>query len=105
MDRERLADILDEIGNLLELAGENHDLTSKQYRAGVASSLDVQQTLTQLITARNQLVVQTYDYKVSLLNLQRAIGVFEAQFAKRYPNDVKTLTHTKALEGIEREDR
>jgi outer membrane protein TolC len=89
----------------VELARENHDLTSKQYRAGVASSLDVQQTLTQLIAARNQLVVQTYDYEVSLLNLQRAIGLFESQFAKRYPNDVKTLTHTKALEGIEREDR
>ncbi len=89
----------------VELARENHDLTSKQYRAGVASSLDVQQTLTQLIAARNRLVVQTYDYEVSLLNLQRAIGMFEAQFAKRYPNDVKTLTHTKALEGIEREDR
>jgi outer membrane protein TolC len=89
----------------VELARENHDLTSKQYRAGVASSLDVQQTLTQLIAARNQLVVQTYDYEVSLLNLQRAIGMFETQFAKRYPNDVKTLTHTKALEGIEREDR
>ena len=89
----------------VELARENHDLTSKQYRAGVASSLDVQQTLTQLIATRNQLVVQTYDYEVSVINLQRVIGLFQSQFAERYPNDVKTLNHTKALEGIEREDR
>lgn len=89
----------------VELARENHDLTSKQYRAGVASSLDVQQTLTQLISARNQLVVQTYDYEVALLNLQRVIGRFEEQFARRYPTGVKGLSHKKSFQGIQREDR
>jgi outer membrane protein TolC len=62
------------------LAQENFDITSKQYRVGLATSLDINTALNTLNQVRTQLIDQTYAYQVAILGLDRAVGVFAQDY-------------------------
>ncbi len=62
------------------LAQENYDITSKQYRVGLATSLDVNTALNTLNQVRTQLTDQTYAYQISLFGLDRAVGLFAQDY-------------------------
>jgi len=65
------------------LAQKNYDITSKQYRVGEATSLDVNNTLNTFNQVRTQLTDQTYAYQFALLNLKRAVGTFAQEYLPR----------------------
>jgi outer membrane protein len=77
---ETLAATLDTLKKEVNLAQENYNITSKQYRVGLATSLDVNTALNALNQVRTQLTDQTYAYQVGLLGLDRAVGVFAQDY-------------------------
>jgi outer membrane protein TolC len=78
---ETLAATLDTLKKEVALAQENYNITSKQYRVGLATSLDVNTALNALNQVRTQLTDQTYAYQVAVLGLDRAVGVFAQEYA------------------------
>ena len=58
------------------LAQENYDITAKRYKAGEATSVDVSDTFAKLVSARTDMTNLSYEYQVSLYNLQRVVGTF-----------------------------
>ncbi len=80
LDVETLASSLDTLKKEVSLAQENYNITSKQYRVGLATSLDVNTALNSLNQVRTQLIDQTYAYQVSLLGLDHAVGVFAQDY-------------------------
>lgn len=77
---ETLAATLETLKKEVSLAQENYNITSKQYRVGLATSLDVNTALNALNQTRTQLNDQTYAYQVVLLGLDRAVGVFGQEY-------------------------
>jgi len=77
---ETLETTLETLKKEAALAQENYDITSKQYRVGLATSLDVNTALNNLNQARTQLADQTYTYQVALLGVDRAVGVFAQEY-------------------------
>lgn len=77
---ETLAATLDTLKKEVTLAQENYNITSKQYRVGLATSLDVNTALNALNQTRTQLTDQTYAYQVALLGLERAVGGFAQDY-------------------------
>ncbi|MBI3302103.1 MAG: TolC family protein [Deltaproteobacteria bacterium] len=77
---ETLGATLETLKKEVILAQENYDITSKQYRVGLATSLDVNTSLNALNQVRTQLADQTYAYRVVLLGLDRAVGVFAQDY-------------------------
>ncbi len=73
---ETLHATLETLHKEVALARENYEMTSKQYRVGLSTSLDVNTALNALNQVRTQLIDQTYTYQIALLNLDNAIGVF-----------------------------
>ena len=73
---ETLSATLETLRKQVALARETYDLTSKQYRVGLATSLDVNTALAALNQVRTQLTDRNYAYQVALLALDNAIGVF-----------------------------
>jgi outer membrane protein len=80
LEVETLGAVLDTLKKELTLAQENYNITSKQYRVGLATSLDVNTALNNLNQVRTQLADQTYSYQVALLGLDRAVGVFAQDY-------------------------
>lgn len=77
---ETLGTTLETLKKEVALAQENYDITSKQYRVGLATSLDLNTSLNALNQVRTQFTDQTYAYQVALLGLDRAVGVFAQDF-------------------------
>ncbi|MGH7960988.1 MAG: TolC family protein, partial [Candidatus Binatia bacterium] len=77
---ETLGATLDTLKKEATLAQENYDITSKQYRVGLATSLDVNTALNTLNQVRTQLADQTYQYQLSLLSLDKAVGIFAQNY-------------------------
>lgn len=77
---ETLGATLETLKKEVSLAQENYDITSKQYRVGLATSLDVNTALNTLNQVRTQLIDQTYSYQVVLLGLDRAVGIFAQDY-------------------------
>jgi outer membrane protein TolC len=77
---ETLGATLTTLKKEVSLAQENYDITSKQYRVGLATSLDVNTSLNALNQVRTQFTDQTYAYQVVLLGLDRAVGVFAQDY-------------------------
>ena len=77
---ETLHATLETLHKEVALARENYEMTSKQYRVGLSTSLDVNTALNTLNQVRTQLIDQTYTYQVALLNLDNAIGVFAQDY-------------------------
>ena len=73
---ETLYATLETLRTQVALARETYDLTSKQYRVGLATSLDVNTALAALNQVRTQLTNQSYAYQIALLALDNAVGVF-----------------------------
>lgn len=65
------------------LARENYSITSSQYKVGMATSLDVTDSLTSLNTVRSELTNMRYNYQLSLLNLKKVTGVFAQEYVTR----------------------
>jgi outer membrane protein TolC len=78
---ETLTATLETLKKEVTLAQENYDITSKQYRVGLATSLDVNTALNTLNQVRTQFTDQTYAYQVSLLGLDRAVGAFAKDYS------------------------
>lgn len=77
---ETLHTTLETLHKEVALARENYEMTSKQYRVGLSTSLDVNTALNALNQVRTQLIDQTYTYQIALLNLDNAIGVFAQDY-------------------------
>ena len=77
---ETLHATLETLHKEVALARENYEMTSKQYRVGLSTSLDVNTSLNTLNQVRTQLIDQTYTYQIALLNLDNAIGVFAQDY-------------------------
>ena len=77
---ETLHATLETLHKEVALARENYEMTSKQYRVGLSTSLDVNTSLNTLNQVRTQLIDQTYTYQVALLHLDHAIGVFAQDY-------------------------
>ncbi len=77
---ETLHATLETLYKEVALARENYEMTSKQYRVGLSTSLDVNTSLNTLNQVRTQLIDQTYTYQIALLNLDNAIGVFAQDY-------------------------
>ena len=77
---ETLHATLETLHKEVALARENYEMTSKQYRVGLSTSLDVNTALNTLNQVRTQLIDQTYTYQVALLNLDNAVGVFAQDY-------------------------
>ncbi|MCE2484504.1 MAG: TolC family protein [Desulfurellaceae bacterium] len=75
---ETLGSTLQTLEKEVSLAQENYTITSKQYRVGLSTSLDVNTALNALNQVRTQLTDQTYAYQIALLRLQQTTGVFAA---------------------------
>ncbi|MBI3796690.1 MAG: TolC family protein [Deltaproteobacteria bacterium] len=73
---ETLGETLQTLKKEVSLAQENFEITSKQYRVGLATSLDINTALNSLNQVRTQFIDQTYAYQVAVLALDRAVGVF-----------------------------
>jgi outer membrane protein len=80
LEVETLGAVLETLKKELTLAQDNYNITSKQYRVGLATSLDVNTALNNLNQVRIQLADQTYSYQVALLGLDRAVGVFAQDY-------------------------
>jgi outer membrane protein TolC len=77
---ETLGATLQTLKKEVALAQENYDITSKQYRVGLATSLDVNTALNTLNQVRTQFTDQTYAYQVVLLGLDRSVGSFAQDY-------------------------
>ena len=77
---ETLGSTLQTLEKEVSLAQENYTITSKQYRVGLSTSLDVNTALNALNQVRTQLTDQTYAYQIALLRLQQTTGVFATDY-------------------------
>ena len=77
---ETLHATLETLHKEVALARENYEMTSKQYRVGLSTSLDVNTALNALNQVRTQLIDQTYTYQIALLNLDNTVGVFAQDY-------------------------
>ncbi|MDP3260332.1 MAG: TolC family protein, partial [Thermodesulfovibrionales bacterium] len=67
--------IMEKFGAQLTFAKDNYKAVSKQFEFGLASSIDVMDANTLLVTAERQLTDSRYNYKLSDLRLKRAAGI------------------------------
>ncbi len=68
--------ILKSLEDQLEFARENYNAVSKQFKNGLADSLDVMDANTLLVTSQKQLSESQYDFQLAQLKLERAKGTF-----------------------------
>jgi outer membrane protein len=66
--------IYDALRDELAYASDNFNAVSKQFTYGLATSLDVMDANTLLVTAERQLAEAGYDYHLSILGMKRATG-------------------------------
>ena len=65
------------LGHEEKFASKNYMLVEEEYKAGVATSVDVVTALAQLAAARHNLLTANLSYYKSVLNLKRLIGSFK----------------------------
>ncbi len=58
-----------------ELAQKNYDIIFSKFKLGAASTVDLNQAITILNNTKTELIVNTFDFQVSLLRLQKVIGL------------------------------
>jgi len=68
--------VLTYLADQLTFARDNYYAVSKQFELGLASSLDVMDANTLLVSSERQLSEATYTYQMSILRVKRAIGMF-----------------------------
>lgn len=94
LDFQTQKGVLKSLGDQLTFARDNHSSVSRQYQFGLANSIDVIDANTLLLTAERQLADARYNYQLSVLRLQRAIGVF-----------LRTIISQQSDENQSREDK
>jgi len=67
--------ILSKLQAEVEYAIDNYNSVSKQFKHGLADSIDVMDANTLLVTAERELANAKYNYQLSILRLKRATGV------------------------------
>jgi len=72
----------------VDLAQKNYDIVFSQFKYGAATSLELNQALTTLDTAKTDLITRSFAYQVSLLNVKKATGLFASEFIKTNTNKV-----------------
>ncbi|MEW6426934.1 MAG: TolC family protein [Thermodesulfobacteriota bacterium] len=72
-----MASVLANAHQQVETASVNYEIVGAKFFNGAATSLDLDQALTALDTAKTQLVKQTYDEQKAILQVERAIGLFD----------------------------
>ncbi len=66
--------VLDKLQAEVEYARDNYNAVSKQFKHGLANSVDVMDANTLLVTAERELINAEYNYKFAILKLKRATG-------------------------------
>jgi len=59
-----------------ELAQKNYDIVFSKFKFGAASTVDLNQAISTLDAVKTELTVNKIDFQISLLKLQKAIGIF-----------------------------
>lgn len=60
----------------LDFARENYQAVSKQFKYGLANSIDVMDANTLLVTSHRQLAESRYSFQLAILKMERAKGTF-----------------------------
>ncbi len=63
----------------VEFAEENYEVTSTRYQVGQATSLDLMDTFSALISAKTDFVNETFNYRFALITLYKESGLFAAK--------------------------
>lgn len=74
LDFQTQKGILKSLQDQVTYATDNYKYLSRQYQFGIASSIDVIDANTLLITAERQLADAAYNYRLALIRLQRVTG-------------------------------
>ncbi|MGP8050911.1 MAG: TolC family protein [Desulfobaccales bacterium] len=64
----------------IDLAQKNYEIVFSKFKHGAATIVDLSQALSALGSAKTDLINKTYDYQTSLLDLQKATGIFVLDF-------------------------
>jgi outer membrane protein len=74
LDLKTQVGILTSLEDQLTFSRDNYNAVAKQFEFGLASSLDVLDANTQLVTAERQMADAQFDYQLSLVRLTRSTG-------------------------------
>ena len=77
---ESLTEAVKTLEKQVQLAEENYQLVSRFFAVGEATSLELSQALNALDMARKNLTALRYDRHMAILNLQKAVGIFAAEY-------------------------
>ena len=94
LDFQTQKGVLKSLKDQLTFASDNYNSVSRQYEFGLANSIDVIDANTLLLTAERQVADARYNYRLSILKLQRTTGVF-----------LKTIVGQKSIERQVKEDK
>ncbi|MHC4455484.1 MAG: TolC family protein [Planctomycetota bacterium] len=70
----------------VELAEKNYEIVFAKFKFGAATSVDLNEALVSLDSARTELIIKKYDYQMTLLSLKKAIGIFASNIIKDIEN-------------------
>ena len=77
---ESLTEAVKTLEKQVQLAEENYQLVSRFFAVGEATSLELSQALNALDRARKNLTSMRYDRHIAILNLQKVVGIFAAEY-------------------------
>jgi len=77
---ESLTEAVKTLEKQVQLAEENYQLVSRFFAVGEATSLELSQALNALDRARKNLTSLRYDRHLAILNLQKVVGIFAAEY-------------------------
>jgi len=68
--------VLEALGDQVTFAHHNYEAVLKQFKFGMANSVDIMDANTSLVTAERQLTDANYTYQLAILKLSRSQGLF-----------------------------
>lgn len=72
--------VLNNLTKQVELAEKNYDIIFAKFEFGSATSLELDEALTTLGSAKTELITKIYDHQITLLNLERVVGLFAMDY-------------------------
>jgi len=72
--------LLVKIQSQVNLAQKNYEIVFSRFKHGAATMMDVSQAFSAMDTAKTDLINKNYEYQTSLLNLQKAEGIFVLEY-------------------------
>lgn len=76
--------VIKSLRDQLDFSRENYNAVTKQFRHGLANSVDVMDANTLLVTSQMQLLESRYDHQLAVLKLERARGIFLKTIVDHY---------------------